>query len=217
MRPPVAYATYAWIENSPRVVAGVEEGWRQIASTGAHTLSIPTAATTTTETGPGAVLSLLSEYRRSVKEGSMIRAEFDKLRDILLEPSRDPHSESTSVMVSPPSSQTAPIIHMEPSVPSSLSARCTARPANPLEVCIDYSPQFPGNLTRTSSRSQRAGSADLMDTRTVSNYARVYIPPPLSRSTVLLLTSYQCEYCNAQQGSLRTPCRRLPPYVCARC
>ena len=118
---------------------------RQIASTGAHTLSILTAATT--ETGPGAVLSLLSEYRRSVKEGSMTRAELDKLSDILPDPSPDPHSESTSVMVSPPSSQTAPIIHMEPSVPSYSSARCTARPANPLEVCIDYSPRFPRNLT----------------------------------------------------------------------
>ena len=141
------HATEAWIEHSPRVVAGMEEELRQITSIAARTLSIPPTATT--EIGPSAagpglsVLSLLGEYVRRVKEGSMTQAEFDELSDVLLSESasQDPHRvHSPSVKVSCPSSRTAPPIPVKSgrSVPSSSSARRTAPPAvaNPLEVTV---------------------------------------------------------------------------------
>jgi hypothetical protein len=124
------YATEAWIEHSPRVVAGMEEGLRQIESTAARTLS-------TTETDPTAISSLLGEYLRRVKEGSRTQAEFDKFSDILHSALQDPHVHSQSVKVSPP----VPI-NSGRSVPSSSSTRCTTPPAvaKSLEVTVRPAP-----------------------------------------------------------------------------
>ena len=138
------YATEAWIEHSPRVVAGMEERLRQRASTATLALPIPPASTT--ETGPSAgsnptVLLLLGEYVRCVKDGSMTQAEFDKLSDVLLSTSQDSHSvHSPSATMSPPSLQTSqPLLTKSGHpVPSSSSVTCTAPPAvaNPVEVTV---------------------------------------------------------------------------------
>lgn len=161
------YATVAWIEHSPRVVAGMEETLRQIASTATRTLSTPPTPTTETSPSAGPSMSdflLLGEYARRVKEGSMTQAVFDEHRDSVLKASPDPHCvHSPSVTVSPPSAHTAaPIPTMlGRSVPSSSRTApvvvantlgATVRPApRPvrhaavattagLVVCIVYSP-----------------------------------------------------------------------------
>ncbi len=139
------YATVAWIEHSPRVVAGIEERLHrdQIASAATRALSTPPAPTT--ETGPSARPSasdfmLLGEYARRVKKGSMTEAEFDKHCDSVLTVSQDPHRvHSPSVTVFPPSSQAAASVTtiLGRSVPSSSPAVV----ANPLEVTVRPAPK----------------------------------------------------------------------------
>jgi hypothetical protein len=70
------YATVAWIEHSPCVVARIEEMLREF--------------------------KLINEYARHVKEGSMTQAEFDKQYDIFTEGTDLHHVNSSSVTVSQP-------------------------------------------------------------------------------------------------------------------
>jgi hypothetical protein len=137
------YATVTWIEHSPRVVAGMEERLRQIASTAALGITTPPADTTETGPEPSAfdVKKLIGEYARRVKEGSMSQAEFDKHLDSLLTVGLIPHPvHSSSVTASQPPSQTAPPIPTNSggSVPSSSVAPRTS-PAvvtNPPDVTV---------------------------------------------------------------------------------
>lgn len=137
------YATVAWIEHSPFVVAGMEEMLRKTASQ--------------------ADFKIIGEYARRVKEGSMTRAEFDKHFDSILTTGPDLHHDPpSSVPVSQPSLQTAPPTPTNSggSVPSSSFAPHTspAVVANPPEVTVRPAPN-PVRQAAVASSSSRFGAS----------------------------------------------------------
>lgn len=194
------YATVTWIEHSPRVVAGMEERLRQIASTAALGITTPPADTTETGPEPSAfdVKKLIGEYARRVKEGSMSQAEFDKHLDSLLTPpSQTAPPIPTNSGGSVPSSSVAP--RTSPAVvtnPPDVTVRPARNPVRHAAVASSSRVSKPAHSSRTGRK--RARFAELMNTKTIPNYKR-------------------CESCTRSKVRCAPRIGSSPPYICARC